>query len=129
MIKEEDRLSKEIIGAAIEVHRHLGAGLLESTYEECLCKELEMRDIKFERQKPLAVVYKGITLECGYKLDIVVEDKVILELKSVNKVEPIHEAQLLTYLKIADLKLGILMNFNVVILKDGIKRIVNNLII
>ena len=127
MIKEEGRISKEIIGAAIEVHRHLGAGLLESAYEECLCKELEIRNIVFKRQKPLAVVYKGITLDCGYKLDIVVEDKVILELKSVNKIEPIHDAQLLTYLKLADLKLGILLNFNVPILKEGIKRIVNNL--
>ncbi len=81
----------------------------------------------FERQKPLTVVYKGITLDCGYKLDIVVEGKVILELKSVNKIEPIHDAQLLTYLKLADLKLGILLNFNVPILKEGIKRIVNNL--
>ena len=127
MIKEEDRMSKEIIGAAIEVHRHLGAGILESAYEECLCKELEIRNIAFERQKPLAVVYKGITLDCGYKLDIVVEGKVILELKSVNKIEPIHDAQLLTYLKLAGLKLGILLNFNVPVLKDGIKRIVNNL--
>ena len=99
-MKEEDRLSKEIIGAAIEVHRHLGPGLLESAYEECLCKELKIRDIVFERQKPLPVVYKGITLDCGYKLDIVVEGKVILELKSVNKIESIHEAQLLTYLKL-----------------------------
>ncbi len=127
VINEEDRLSKEIIGAAIEVHRHLGPGLLESAYEECLCKELEIRDIVFVRQKPLAVVYKGITLDCGYKLDIIVEGKVILELKSVNKIESIHDAQLLTYLKLADLKLGILINFNVPILKEGIKRIVNNL--
>ena len=97
MVKEEDRLSKEIIGAAIEVHRHLDPGLLESAYEECLCKELEISDIAFERQKPLAVVYKGITLDCGYKLDVVIEDKVILELKSVNKFEPIHDVQLLTY--------------------------------
>ena len=124
---EEDRLSKEIIGSAIEVHRHLGPGLLESAYEECLSKELAIRDIVFERQKPLAVVYKGITLDCGYKLDIVVEDKVILELKSVNKIESIQEAQLLTYLKLSGLKLGILINFNVPILKEGIKRIVNNL--
>ncbi|MFQ5965216.1 MAG: GxxExxY protein [Candidatus Scalinduaceae bacterium] len=109
MIKEEDILSKEIIGAAIEVHRHIGPGLLESAYEECLCKELEIRDIVFTRQKPLAVVYKGITLDCGYKLDIVVEGKVILELKSVNKMESIHEAQILTYLRLADLKLGILI--------------------
>ena len=127
MIKEEDRLSKEIIGAAIEVHRHLGPGMLESAYEKCLCKELEIRNIEFEKQKPLAVVYKGITLDCGYKLDVVVEGKVILELKSVNKFESIHDAQLLTYLKLADLKLGILINFNVPVLKDGIKRIVNNL--
>ena len=127
MIKEEDRLSKEIIGAAIEVHRHLGPGMLESACEKCLCKELEIRNIEFEKQKPLAVVYKGITLDCGYKLDVVVEGKVILELKSVNKFESIHDAQLLTYLKIADLKLGILINFNVPVLKDGIKRIVNNL--
>ena len=127
MIKEEDRLSKDIIGAAIEVHRHLGPGMLESAYEKCLCKELEIRNIEFEKQKPLAVVYKGITLDCGYKLDVVVEGKVILELKSVNKLESIHDAQLLTYLKLADLKLGILINFNVPVLKDGIKRIVNNL--
>jgi GxxExxY protein len=102
-------------------------GGLESAYEECLCKELEIRDIGFERQKSLAVVYKGITLDCGYKLDIVVAGRVILELKSVNKTESIYEAQLLTYLKLADLKLGILINFNVPILKEGIKRIVNNL--
>ena len=110
-MKEEDKLSKEIIGAAIEVNRHLGPGMLESAYEKCLCKEFEIRDIAFERQKPLAVVYKGITLDCGYKLDIVVAGKVILELKSVSKIESIHEAQLLTYLKLADLKLGILINF------------------
>jgi GxxExxY protein len=102
-------------------------GGLESAYEECLCKEFEIRDIGFKRQKSLAVVYKGITLDCGYKLDIVVAGRVILELKSVNKTESIYEAQLLTYLKLADLKLGILINFNVPILKEGIKRIVNNL--
>ncbi len=96
-------MSKEIIGAAIEVHRHLGAGLLESAYEECLCKELEIRDIAFERQKLLPVVYKGITLDCGYKLDVVVEGKVILELKFVNKFESIHDAQLLTSLKLCAL--------------------------
>lgn len=127
MLKEEDRLSKEIIGAAIEVHRHLGSGLLESAYEECLCKEFEIRNIAFERQKPLALSYKGIKLDCGYKLDIVVEGLVILELKSVNRIEPIYEAQLLTYLKLSGLKLGILVNFNVPVLKKGIKRIVNSL--
>ncbi|MGR3319105.1 MAG: GxxExxY protein [Candidatus Anammoxibacter sp.] len=126
-MKEEDRLSKEIIGAAIEVHRHLGPGLLESAYEECLCRELAIRSLTFERQKALALSYKGIKLDCGYKLDIVVDGLVILELKAVDRIEPIHEAQLLTYLKLADLKLGILINFNVPVLKEGIKRIVNNL--
>ncbi len=91
VMKEEDRLSKEIIGASTEVHRHLGPGLLESAYEECLCKELEIRNIVFERQRTLTLVYKSITLDGGYKLDLVVEGKVILELKSVNKFEPIHD--------------------------------------
>lgn len=127
MIKEEDKLSKEIIGAAIEVHRNLGPGLLESAYEECLCRELAICDIAFERQKPLAVSYKGVKLDCGYRLDIVVGGLIILELKAVDQIEPIHEAQLLTYLKLSNLKLGILINFNVPILRDGIKRIVNGL--
>ena len=126
MIKE-DNLSKEIIGAAIEVHRNLGPGLLESAYEECLCRELAICDIAFERQKPLAVSYKGVKLDCGYRLDIVVGGLIILELKAVDQIEPIHEAQLLTYLKLSNLKLGILINFNVPILRDGIKRIVNGL--
>jgi GxxExxY protein len=127
MIKEEDKLSKEIIGAAIEVHSHLGPGLLESAYEECLCREMSIRGLTFERQKPLAVSYKGVKLDCGYRLDVVVGGLVILELKAVDQVESIHEAQLLTYLKLSDLKLGILINFNVPLLKDGIKRIVNGL--
>ena len=126
-MKEEDKLSKEIIGAAIEVHRYLGPGLLESAYEECLCRELAIREITFERQKPLAVSYKGVKLDCGYRLDVVVGGLIILELKAVDQVESIHEAQLLTYLKLSDLKLGILINFNVPLLKDGIKRIVNGL--
>ena len=125
MIKEEDRLSKEIIGAAIEVHRNLGPGLLESAYDECLCRELSICGLSFERQKPLAVSYKGVKLDCGYRLDVVVGGSVILELKTVDQIEPIHEAQLLTYLKLSGLKLGILINFNVPILKEGIKRIVN----
>ncbi len=120
-------MSNEIIGAAIEVHSHLGPELLESAYEECLCRELVIRNISFERQKPLPVSYKGIKLDCGYKLDIEVESLVILELKAVERIEPIHEAQLLTYLKLSNVKLGILINFNVPRLKDGIKRIVNNL--
>jgi len=127
MIKEEDRLSKEIIGAAIEVHRRLGPGLLESAYEECLCRELAIRRLAFERQKPLALSYKGVNLNCGYRLDVVVEGLVILELKAAEKSEPIHEAQLLTYLKLSELKWGILINFNVPLLKHGIKRIVNSL--
>ena len=127
MMKEEDKLSKEIIGAAIEVHRYLGPGLLESAYEECLCRELAIREITFERQKPLAVSYKGVKLDCGCRLDVVVGGLIILELKAVDQVESIHEAQLLTYLKLSDLKLGILINFNVPLLKDGIKRIVNGL--
>ena len=127
MQKEEDIFSKEIIGAAIEVHRHLGPGLLESTYEECMSHELNLRGLSFERQKPLALTYKGKNLDCGYRLDIIVEGLVILELKAVDRIEPIHEAQLLTYLKLSSLKLGILINFNVPVLKNGIKRIVNNL--
>ncbi len=127
MQKEEDIFSKEIIGAAIEVHRHLGPGLLESTYEECMSHELNLRGLSFERQKPLALTYKSKNLDCGYRLDIVIEGLVILELKAVDRIEPIHEAQLLTYLKLSSLKLGILINFNVPVLKKGIKRIVNNL--
>ena len=127
MTKEEDILSKKIIGAAIEVHRLLGPGLLESVYEECLCHELSMHGINFERQKPLPVEYKQVKLDCAYRLDLVVENIVLLELKSVQAIEPIHEAQVLTYLKLAELKLGLLINFNVTILKNGIKRIVNGL--
>ncbi|MEA2083542.1 MAG: GxxExxY protein [Thermodesulfobacteriota bacterium] len=127
MVKDEDALSNKIIGAAIEVHRVLGPGLLESAYEECLCRELSLRDIKFERQKSLPVAYKGVKLDCGYRLDILVEQLVILELKTVNRIEPIHDAQLLTYLKLADLKLGLLLNFNVPVMKAGIRRIVNKL--
>jgi GxxExxY protein len=127
VIKVEDKFSKEIIGAAIEVHRHLGPGLLESAYEECLCRELAIQGLTFERQKPLAVSYKGVNLDCGYRLDVVVEGLVILELKAVDRIEPIHEAQLLTYLKLSDLRLGMLINFNVPILRTGIKRIVYGL--
>ena len=127
MEKDENTLSKEIVGAAIEVHSHLGQGLLESAYEECLCRELAICNLTFERQKPLEVYYKGVKLDCGYRLDVVVEGLVILELKAVEQIEPIHEAQLLTYLKLSNLKLGILINFNVPLLKNGIKRIVNDL--
>lgn len=124
---KEDHLSHRIILAAIEVHRHLGPGLLESAYEECLCQELQLQAVKFERQVSLPVTYKGISLDCGYKLDIVVEHKIILELKSIIKFEPIHQAQLLTYLKLSGMKLGLLLNFNVPLMKDGLKRVVNGL--
>jgi GxxExxY protein len=124
---KEDELSNEIIGAAIEVHRNLGPGLLESAYEECLCYEFVNRGIKYERQKLLPVAYKGKKLDCGYRLDVVVNDLVVLELKVVDQIQPIHSAQLLTYLKLSNLKLGILINFNVTALKNGIKRIVNEL--
>ncbi len=127
MKKIEDELSNKIIGAAIEVHKRIGPGLLESAYEECLCYELNKLNLKFERQKSLPVNYKGILLDCVYRLDLVVEKKVIIELKSVNQIELIHEAQLLTYLKLTGLKLGLLINFNSILLKDGIKRIVNQL--
>ena len=123
----EDELSRIVIGAAIEVHRHLGPGLLESAYEECLCLELKQCGLEYVRQKPLAVVYKGSQLDCGYRLDLLVEELVILELKSVQRFEPLHTAQLLTYLKLTGLRLGMLINFNVAVLKQGIRRVVNDL--
>ncbi len=116
--------TKEIIAAALEVHRRLGPGLLESAYEECLCYELEIRGIRYCRQKNLPFVYKGKKLDCGYRLDVVVNDVILLELKSVGKLLPIHEAQLLTYLKLSGMRTGLLINFNELLLKDGIKRIV-----
>ena len=119
-----NQLTGRIIGAAIEVHKTLGPGLLESTYEECLCHELGLRKIQFERQKALPVKYKGLHLDCGYRIDVLVEDLVILELKSVEQFQPIHEAQLLTYLKLTGLKVGLLINFNVPVLKRGIKRLI-----
>jgi GxxExxY protein len=122
-----NNLSSTIIGAAIEVHKTLGPGLLESAYEECLCHELSLRGVSFERQKPLPVEYKGTKLDCGYRLDIIVENTIILELKSCEKIEPIHKAQLLTYLKLSGLHLGLLLNFNLPVMRDGIIRIVNEL--
>lgn len=122
-----NRLSSEIIGAAIEVHKNLGPGLLESVYEQCLCHELNIRQLSFEAQKPLPVVYKGKKLDCGFRLDIIVEDIIIIELKSCDRLEPIHTAQLLTYLKLSNLNLGLLLNFNVPVMKDGIVRVVNRL--
>ena len=120
----EKNLTEKVIGAAIEVHRRLGPGLLESAYEACLCRELELRGLSFERQKPLPLEYKGIGLDCGYRIDIVVENKVILELKCVNAITPVHEAQLMTYLRLSGLKVGLILNFYVPVIKDGIKRLV-----
>jgi GxxExxY protein len=117
-----NKITEEIIGAAIEVHRVLGPGLLESAYEECLCHELGLRGISFERQRPLPVEYKEIKLECGYRLDLPVENVAAVELKAVSSIEPVHEAQLLTYLKIGGWKVGLLINFNVPVLKNGIRR-------
>ena len=121
--EERDPLSHKVIGLAIEVHRGLGPGLLESAYEECLCYELKINDISFRRQVPLPVVYKSIKLDCGYRMDIVVDDKLIVELKAVEKLLPVHEAQLLTYLKLSGRRTGLLMNFNTPVLKDGIRRL------
>jgi len=119
-----EELTHEIRAAVTEVHRELGPGLLESAYEECLCRELDLRGLRFQRQVPLPVTYKGVELDCGYRLDILVEDKVILELKSIKEIEPIHEAQLLTYLRLSGKKVGLLVNFNAVLVKDGIRRMV-----
>ena len=119
-----NRLTELIIGAAIEVHRNTGPGLMESVYEECLCYELSRLGLKFERQVELPVGYKGIKLKCGFRMDMVVEDAVVLELKTVDQLLPIHSAQLLTYLKLSGLRIGLLINFNVVLLKQGIHRLV-----
>ncbi len=119
---EINQISGVIIGAAIEVHRALGPGLLESAYEKCLCRELTLRQIPFERQRPLPVEYKGVRLDCGYRLDLLVADTVVVEIKAVERLLPIHEAQLLTYLKLGGWKVGLLINFNVPVLKQGIRR-------
>lgn len=115
-------ITQAIIGAAIEVHRTLGPGLLESAYHECLCRELSLRGVPFEREYPLPVEYKGTRLECGYRLDLLVARAVVIEVKSVEALAPVHEAQLLTYLRLGGWRVGLLINFNVAILKDGIRR-------
>lgn len=121
---ERDPLTAKVIGAAIEVHRHLGPGLLESAYEECLCWELEQAGLSLRRQVPLPVVYKQVKLDVGYRLDVVVEGSLILELKTVEILLPIHEAQLLTYLRLSGIKTGLLLNFNRPVMRDGIVRMV-----
>lgn len=115
-------LTEAIIGAAIEVHRELGPGLLESAYEECLCRELEIRGLRFSRQVPLPLKYKGIDLDCGYRVDLIVEDAVVIELKCVEKVLPVHEAQLLTYMRLSGKRVGLILNFLAANLTAGLKR-------
>lgn len=119
---QRDSLSESLIGAAIEVHKHLGAGLLESAYEECLCYELTQRKIAFRRQVELPISYKNIKLDANYRIDLIIENSLLLELKSVEKLLPIHEAQLLTYMKLSNVSTGLLINFNVPVLKNGLKR-------
>jgi GxxExxY protein len=119
---ELNNVTEQIIGAAIEVHKALGPGLLESAYEECLCREFALRGVAFERQKPLPVVYKRVQLDCGYRLDLLVGGVVVVEIKACESLQPLHEAQLITYLKLGGWKLGLLINFNVPVLKDGIRR-------
>ena len=119
-----NELTHEIIGASIEVHRALGPGLLESAYEACLCKELALRGVPFENQKPMPVVYNGVSLDCGYRVDLLVDGRVIVELKAVEDLAPIHEAQLLTYMRLARKRLGLLINFNSRLLVDGVTRLI-----
>lgn len=121
---EFDELSNKVIGLAIEVHRELGPGLLENTYKQCLAYELSQAKIDFQMEVELPVKYKNILISCGYRIDLLIENKLILELKSVDKIAPVHEAQLLTYMRLANIKIGLLMNFNEKVLKDGIKRFV-----
>ncbi len=121
-----NRITESIIGAAIEVHRALGPGLLESAYETCLAFELVERGLKVEQQKALPVVYREVKLDCGYRLDLLVEEAVIVEVKAVDRLAPIHKAQLLSYLRLSGYKVGLLINFNVKVLKDGVRRVVND---
>jgi GxxExxY protein len=119
---KHEELTNQMLGAAIEVHKSLGPGLLESAYEECLCRELHLRGIRFERQVVVPVAYKGVNLDCGYKLDLLIENTVILELKCVERITSIHEAQLLTYMKLLSKPVGFIINFNVPVLRAGIVR-------
>ncbi len=120
-----NKITEQIIGCAIEVHRGLGPGLLESAYEKCLCFELSQKNLNFKRQVPLPIVYKSVKLDCSYRIDLIVEDLVIVEIKAVDHLIAVHEAQLLSYLKLANKPLGLLMNFHVSVLKNGLKRLRN----
>ena len=119
----DDALTQNVIGAFIEVHRHLGPGLLESAYEQCLCRELSLRGLAFQRQVPVPVLYKGVHLDCGYRSDLVVEARVMIELKCVDGLTPIHTAQVSTYLKLLGLEVGLLINFNALSVRQGLRRI------
>jgi GxxExxY protein len=123
-LSHESGLGERIIGLAIAVHRHLGPGLLESAYEECLCLELREAGVSYRRQVPLPIIYKEVRLDCGYRMDIVVENELVIEIKAVERLLPIHDAQMLTYLRLGGFRAGLLMNFNNVMLKDGLRRIV-----
>jgi len=127
-VKNLNDLTDAVIGAAMEVHRALGSGLLESTYEMCLCRELSIRGLAFEQQVPISVEYKGVELDCGYRADIVVDWSILVEIKAVDSLLSIHEAQLLSYLKLGGWKIGLLINFNVELLKHGIRRRVLGLV-
>ena len=122
-----NEISSTIIGAAIEVHKTIGPGLLESAYEACLCRELQLREVKFSTQVSIPLVYKEKKLDCGYRLDMLVEDLIVVELKSCDRIEAIHKAQILTYLKLLGRNLGLILNFNVPMMKDGVQRIVHEL--
>ena len=121
---ERDPLTEIVIGLAIEVHRELGPGLLESAYEECFCYELKANEVPHRRQVALPVIYKTIKLDCGYRMDVVIDDRLVVELKTVDRLLAVHDAQLLTYLKLSGIGTGLLLNFNTAVLKDGIRRLV-----
>jgi GxxExxY protein len=123
----ENELAHEIIGLAIEVHRALGPGLLENAYKECLAYKLNQSGLYVEKEKTMPLIYEEVKLDCGYRMDLLVENRVVIELKSVDRLNDVHLAQILTYLKLGEFKLGLLINFNEAVLKDGIKRVVNNL--
>jgi GxxExxY protein len=123
-LTSDERISPRVIGLAIDVHQHLGPGLLESTYEECLCLELSHAGIEHQRQVDVPIVYKGIRLDCGYRLDLLVDQTLVVEVKAVERLLPVHTAQILTYLRLTGHKVGLLMNFNAVLLKDGLRRVV-----
>jgi GxxExxY protein len=122
---QDNKLTEVIIGAAINVHKELGPGLLESAYEACLVNDLQERGLKVEQQKPIPLIYKNVKLDCGYRLDLLVEDRIIVEIKTVEAIAPVHKAQILSYLHLTGLRTGLLINFHVALLKDGIKRYIN----